>query len=1398
MDTSLHNHSFTQAVKLRFLKELIAVLNDSVPLNQVLISICNLMVKRLGLIAVKLSYNEELFTSSAFKKTTYTETESITLAINNTLSIDVFFPDNATFQAYIDDKPNDPLFFSVLLQLVSGVISKTLLERLLFENKERNKELQGLNRTSLLLEKSTVLEESLLEICSFLPEAWQYPEHTVVRIMYENKTITSPIFQETRWVLRENFYTANNQQGIIEVFYTQEFPDMDEGPFLAEERNLLINIANLIAGSASKEMFKKLHWENTERLKELNALNQTSSIIEKEASIKDTLKKICNTIPKSWQYPEFTCAKITYEGISYYSKNFKETVWFQKENFVTLDNKKGSIQVYYLKKFPDAYEGPFLKEECQLLSNLGKLISGYINNFKGRELYNKSTKIIGKHKVDDFRKSLTKDKQPLQLYFNKQILDKYIYLDMMKFKVKNILFVATLYDAFILENEDGFFEQFMGEIYQYSLFSLPRITGVTSAKEALDLLKTTHFDLVILMVGLDNDSPILLSQEIKKKQKDLPVYLLLNQKNNIKYFEELVPSVFSVDKIFVWNGNSQILFAIVKSIEDSVNVENDTKIGLVRVILLIEDSAFYYSKYLQNLYSIVFGQIQQLLPEVEKNEIDKISKMRSRPKILHARNYEDAMFVFEKYKDFLLCVISDVEFDRNGELDKTAGVRFIKYIKKQTLTLPIILQSSDAANEELAKKLEVSFINKNSERLLIDLKSFLTTQLGFGDFVFRDKAGKALAVAKTLKEFRSILATIPKESLYLHAIKNQFSLWLMSRGEIQLAKSINPVSVTDFETVEEFRQYFLASIVAYKEEKRKGKILSIDEVTTIDEKNIVTLASGSLGGKGRGLAFINTFIYNLNFSKFLQEINIRTPITGIIGTDEFELFMENNKLSKYVFDTNFSYKEIKEMFVNASLSDALVQRLKQFIAQIDNPIAVRSSSLSEDSMSHPFAGVFDTFVIPNNNEDKAQDLVQLITAIKLVYASVYSEDSRTYFNAINHKLEDERMAVILQELVGSKHDNYYYPHISGTAQSYNYYPVAHMKPEEGFAVAAMGLGYYVVGGRRSYRFSPKYPTIAMYTPKDMLKSTQVEFYAIDLSRKQQDFLNEGEDASLTLLDISTAEKHGTINHCVSVYNPENDRINSGLGSMGPRIINFANILKYNYIPLAELIDELLNIAKDALGSPIEIEWAVDLTKTVNGLPSFYLLQIKPIVTSQQRDDILISEVAKSDTVLYTESSLGNGEITNITDIIFVDTAKFDRMKTLDMMKEIEFLNNVMIKEGRQYVLIGPGRWGTRDQFLGIPVSWSQISNAKVIVEISMPNFPLDSSLGSHFFHNVTSMNIGYLSVQDSSYTDYVNWDIIAQQKVKNKTEYFKHIQFKKPLKVLMNGKLRKAAILLNG
>lgn len=1102
----------------------------------------------------------------------------------------------------------------------------------------------------------------------------------------------------------------------------------------------------------------------------------------------ETLRLVAEALPNAVLHPSKATAEVSYAGSVFRSPGHSPSPTTIEADFVSIDDHKGRVLIAYHAS-PDS----FTPEETRMVSVVGRLVCGYVNAVRGRDLFASRPREKGTAISEDFRKALTTDKKPLQLFFNKQVLDRYIYLDMMKYKIHNILFVATLYDAFTLENDDSFFEQFMGEIYQYSLFSLPRITGVASPEDALELMKTTRFDMALLMVGLDIDSTFRLSQEIKQRQSDIPVYLLSNQKSSIKEVEQRAQRTPSIDKVFVWGGNSDIIFSIVKSTEDEVNVIDDTKIGLVRVILLVEDSPEYYSKYLRILFSIVFNQVQKLLEDDDHNEITRVSKMRQRPKILHARNYEDAMYIIEKYHDYLLCVISDVEFDRAGRPDDRAGYKLLKMLRSEMPELPTILQSAVPANRQLAKELGVAFLDKDSERLHSDLVKFLTSRLGFGDFIFRNPQGKPVAQAKGIKEFETIFRNMPQDKLRQYCRDFRISSWVMSRGEIPLARQLNAIDFDNYTDLEQFRSDILRLMDDYRSERRRGKLIDYDDVDTPDEKNVIMLAPGKLGGKGRGLAFINTLIQNLDTSEFDSQINLRIPITAIVGTDEFDAFMKRGNIRQFLVGDP-GYTELRERFNETPLSDKLMARIRRFVGQVRRPLAVRSSSLSEDSLNQPFAGVFDTYLVPNNAQTVEENAQNVAQAVKMVYASIFSPSSRAYFASTKVNIDKEKMAVVIQVLVGGEHAGYYYPHISGTAQSYNYYPVAHMLPEEGFAVAGFGLGYYVVGGSKAFRFSPAWPAVDTTSVQDMVKNTQVDFLAVDLTPRPLDYVHDGEQAPLATLDILDAEAHGTLKHCASVYNPQNDTIEPGLRTYGPRIVNFADILKYDYIPLPRLLSTILAAAKDSFGTPVEIEWSVDLDQDAKGLPSFYLLQMKPIITDIRGDSVDVATPHRDEAFLYTTQSLGNGRVDGVTDIIYLEPELFDKMRTEQMAKEIGYLNSLMMDEGRKYVLIGPGRWGTRDKFIGIPVQWSEISNAKLIVEMSLPGFPLDSSLGSHFFHNVTSMNIGYLSVKDDSPTDFINWELVRSLPVVRQTEFFRQARATHALDIRMNGKKRVAAV----
>lgn len=1293
--------------------------------------------------------------------------------------------------------------FSVLLvKIVHEQILDYKYEKLSFNYGERLKELGSIRQASILLGNDTYnIYPALRQICDSLPNAMQYPQYAVARITYGNKVFKTDDFEPCGQGLIKTFKGADDVEGSIEVYYKHTFPNPSgsEDPFLLEERYLLSNLAVMITGATFSEAMRNLKKFNNKRMQELDVINKTTEIIKEGREIDSTLNEICNNLPKAMQYPKYACARIRFDGKEYISNNFIFTHRSISEQFVSIDSNKGSIEVFYTKDFPPEYDGPFLKEEINLLTNIARLTVGYINDTKGRDILHKTAALSSfEQKEDHFRRKLTQNHKPLQNYFNQQMLDKYIYLDMMKYKVKHVLFVATLYDAFCLENEDSFFERFMGDVHQFSLYTLPRITGVSTDEEAIDAMESANIDMVIIMPSADSQQTIRLTEKLKSINENIPIFLLINKKEEVKKYEEKCSTISSIDKIYTWNGDSNIFFTIVKCQEDSINVENDTQIGLVKVIMLIEDSPVYYSKYLELLYNTVFGQVAKIIPEVEKNELDKIVKMRSRPKMLHARNYEEASAIFNKYKNNLMCVITDVEFDWGGKIDHQAGVKFVKHIRDQKYTVPVIFQSTEDLKDldtNIYREEKVFFINKNSDSLLEELKRYLIKYLGYGDFLFKNWSGELLGSARSLREFELMLKTMPADSIYRHAIKNQFSIWLMGRGEIQLAKIFHGLSIDSIDQVEKMRPQMLRAISQYKSDKKRGKILSFDETSVIDERNIITLAPGSLGGKGRGCAFIDTVIYNLEDSPLSEKINILAPVTCIIGTTEYQDFITRNELFEKIVNKNISYDELKVMFYNGHLSDQLRDRIRTIISQTDNPLAVRSSSTSEDSVSQPFAGVFSTYILPNEKDNKEATLELVCHAIKLIYASMYSDTARNYYNAVSHNIEEEKMAIVIQEVVGSRFGNYFYPHISGVAQSYNFYPVANMKPEEGYAVAGVGLGCYVVGGWPSYRFSPKYPNISMLTKNELLKSTQTKFYALDCSLKDVDLLNYGEYAALKLLNISEAERHGSLKHLASVYNPDNDSISAGLDDYGPRIVNFADILEYNYFPLAETIELILNAVKDAFGSAVEIEYAVNLNKNKNGKPSFYLLQIKPMVGSFENKNISLADEDQDKMLLYTNQSLGNGTIETITDVIYIDEAKFSKLETVEMAREINYLNQLLGDEGRKYVLIGPGRWGTSDRFLGVPVQWSEISNASVIIETSLEGYPLDFSHGSHFFHNITSMNIGYFAVRNENIHCFLKRDILEKQALINETKFFKHVRFSKPLNIIMNGSKNESAIM---
>jgi hypothetical protein len=1115
---------------------------------------------------------------------------------------------------------------------------------------------------------------------------------------------------------------------------------------------------------------------------DISFINQIDEVARRRQSLEYTFNHIISIITDAFQFADDVSIIIVFGDVSISSSNFIASQWNIAQTIQTYDGQRGYIEVFYSTEHPAEDEGPFTEEERFLLNRVTQIIEKYLNERKALEGVSytndqEAQKLIDHRFVGG---------NLLQSFISKNYIDRKILHSLMPFKVNRILLVATLYDAYNLESEGRFFEEVLVGYEDLNLTSFPQITGVATAEEALISMSENHYDLVIIMTGIEYKHSFSLGRKIKKHYKYIPVHFLLNNNTHIANLQEENAKSQIYDRLFTWNGNSDIFFAMIKSVEDHVNLLNDTQKGLVRVILLVEDSPKFYSRYMTLLYKVVMEQTKKITKEINTNDFYKVLRMRSRPKIILATNYEDAMNIFEQYKGFILALITDMSFPKAGKEDPKAGYKLVQLVRSQIADLPIIMQSSNVENEQFASELSVSFMDKNSETLITEFKDFITTYLGFGDFTFRNKNGSRIAVAHSFMEFQQKLLNIPDESLEYHASKNHFSLWLMARGEIQVAKILNPARTKDFKDTQAIRTYILDIMDKYKREHERGKVVPYNDMAVTDESNIVALSSGSLGGKGRGLAFINTLVYNFDFSRVMDEINIRTPSTLIIGADEFDTFMQSNDLYAKIEDTK-DYAELRKLFVKSKLSVGLHKKLLKVLRRLMNPIAVRSSGLLEDSLAQPFAGVFETYLLPNSNPDIFTRLKQLEDSIKMVYASIFSKESRDYIQAVNYKLDEERMAVVIQELVGSRYGKHFYPHISGVAQSNNFYPLAHMKPEDGFAVIALGLGTYVVDGEKAFRFSPKHPKLKIKTPKDQIKDSQVYFYAIDLSRHELDLL-EGEGAGIEKLDIYDAEMHGSLKHLASTYNVANDMVIAGLRNEGPRILDFANILQHDYIPLAKTIDSMLQIVSEAMGTPVEIEFAVDLNKDKNGKASFYFLQIKPLLGDKTDFEIDEDKIKFDELLLFSEKGMGNGVIGEISDLIYVDIRKFDKSKTQQMADEISLLNDEMKKLGRKYVLIGPGRWGTRDPWIGIPVKWSAISFAKVIVETNLEGFPLDSSSGSHFFHNVISMNVGYFSVQQGLGRNFIDYEMLDKMEAEHETEFFRHIKFDRLLNIKMDGK----------
>ncbi len=972
--------------------------------------------------------------------------------------------------------------------------------------------------------------------------------------------------------------------------------------------------------------------------------------------------------------------------------------------------------------------------------------------------------------------------------------DRDIFQELMPFKIKEILLIATYYDAYTIEREGQFTDKVFGEYLQVNLYTAPRFISVASEKEALKILSEQRVDLIIIMAGLDKHTPLITSRNIKALYPDICQLMLVNNNSDLAYFRNIEEQLSaSVERIFVWNGSTKVFLVMAKYIEDKMNLEPDTQLGDIRVILLVEDSIRYYSRYLPLLYTEIMTQTQQLImSEPNNNDLSLVMKIRIRPKVILVSTFEDAVHIIDRYKENLIGVISDIRYKRNGTEDEEAGIKLIEYVRQADDKIPCLLQSQEIRNKKTAESLGVDFIDKNSLTLAHDIKTFIKDKLGFGDFIFRNQKGEPIDKATSIEEFKQKLLSIPDDSLTYHSIRNGISTWLTARGEVNLAKRLRPYRIEDFKTIEELRAFVLLVIRNSELHKMVGHIVNFHPQLVDSSRYITRLEKGSLGGKGRGMAFLCNFIENVDLKKLIPNLRIKIPKTAIIGIEEFDNFIENNNLSNIIY-SNTEYKKIKEAFIAGQLSPQLKSKLRSYLEVMKKPLAVRSSGLFEDSLNQPFAGVYSTYLIPNNHPDIEYRMDELEKAIKLVYSSIFTSSSRAYFNAIDCMIEEEKMGVILQEVIGSEYNGKYYPNISGVAQSYNFYPFSYIKPEDGFAVIALGLGAYVVGGEKTYRFCPRFPKLQLASIQEMASDSQKYFYAIDMINQDYELIRDGEYAAIKKYDLKTIEEDGNLQHYASIYDFINDRIIYDFTEQGSRIVNFPDVLQYDYIPLAGSLDILLDIFSQAMGAPVEIEFSVHLEQKG---PVLYLLQIKPLIRIDYHTDIDSNHIDMSKVILRAEKGMGNGKLNDISDVIYIVPEKFDHLRTEQMAEEVRYFNEKLKNIGAAYILIGPGRWGTRDRLTGIPVLWSDISKAKVIVEQGLKEFPLEASLGSHFFHNVTSMQIGYFAVPNESENTFIRFDLLEKQKIIEERDFVRHVRFEQPLTILMDGKQQTSVIMM--
>lgn len=958
-------------------------------------------------------------------------------------------------------------------------------------------------------------------------------------------------------------------------------------------------------------------------------------------------------------------------------------------------------------------------------------------------------------------------------------------------RVRDILVVASSYDAFVIEEGGRLTELILNEYVSLNLSDGPRVTRVASADEALILAEHQRFDLIITMSRVGSLDGLRLAKRLKSIDSSTPIVLLAFDLGELERLKEETQTEHAVDHVFLWSGDARLFIAIIKMLEDRWNADHDTEVAQVRTILLVEDSIRFTSLYLPLLFTVLVKQTHLLMDD-GVNLANRLLRLRARPKVLLARDYEEAIGLYERYRPYMLGVISDKRFPRDGAVDADAGLELLRRIKHDDPTMPMLLQSSDESASRLARELGVHFINKRSRKLLKEVKVFVERHFGFGDFVFLVPDGSEWGRARNLRELEDQLQRVPSESLRYHALRNDFSNWLRARTEFGLASRIRPFQIEDFDTIDALRRYLVETLRAHRVETQRG-IVTDFAPTRFDERSpFVRIGHGSLGGKGRGLAFANAMLQHHEMTERFAGVNIVVPRTAVIATDVFEQFLAENELLDLAFSTSTD-EEISHRFVMASLPLHVKQDLESFLGRIEYPLAVRSSSVLEDSSTQPFAGIYSTYMVPNSHPDPSVRLAQLSRAIKLVYASTFSRAAKSYAESTGSRIEDEKMAVILQQVVGARHGDRFYPQLSGVARSFNFYPIPPMRGEEGIAVIALGLGRQVAAGLTALRFSPAHPrnVPAMSSVKDTLDNAQRRFFALDMSRPHQ-MPSVEEEGNLLHLDVADALDDETLAPLVSTYSAANDRLYEGLRKEGSPVLTFAPILNTNVFPLAAVLSELLALGERGMGSPIEMEFAVDLTTR----PAvFGFLQLRRLAAGGEPEDVSLRPDQLAEAWCYSAKALGNGRRDDVADIVYVRPDHFDPSRTPEIAGQVGLVNRQLVEEGLRYVLVGPGRWGSSDPWLGIPVGWDQISGARAIVEASLRDFRVQPSQGTHFFQNVTSLRIAYFTVNPYAGEDRIDWDWLDSQPARFESEFVRHVRCARPLRIRIEGRSNRGVIL---